>query len=44
MTHEELVALFKPDKYGFCQDHKVWFDTVVKVNAIIKEASDGAID
>lgn len=50
MTHDELVALFKPDKYGFCRvkrDGKVegfWFDTIVKVNDIIKEASDGATD
>lgn len=50
MTYDELVALFKPDQYGFCRvkrNGKVegfWFDTVVKVNDIIKEASDGATD
>jgi hypothetical protein len=44
MTYDELVALFKPDKHGFCRvkrpdgtEYKVWFDTVVNVNAIIKE-------
>ncbi len=42
MTHDELVALFKPDKYGFCRikvDGKVegfWFDTVVKVINIVE--------
>lgn len=46
MTHDELVALFKPDEYGFCRvkrDGKTqgfWFDTVLKVHAIIKEAED----
>lgn len=50
MDYDELVALFKPDQYGFCRvkrNGKVegfWFDTVVKVNDIIKEASDGATD
>lgn len=48
MTHDELVGFFKPDEYGFCRvktergTEGFWFDTVVRVNELIKENSNGA--
>lgn len=50
MTEDELRAIFKPDKYGFCRvkrDGKVegfWFDTVEKVMAIVERENDGTTD
>jgi hypothetical protein len=46
MTREQLIAIFKPDKYGFCRvkqpdgtEFKVWFDTVEQVAGIIERES-----